>query len=98
MLAEFRYHRSPYATTQRFIEKYGFENIWNVTVKPVLRVERKHLHDELLSRMPDAVEWLGEHQARQATGRLSFQILWDKKNERTFTTTGTSAETEVIKH
>jgi hypothetical protein len=79
------------------IQRGHLERQWSISVSAVPRAERKRFHDMLLSELPKAAAWLSEHQARQAMGRLSFAIIWDKQKDTLYTSTETSAEPELAR-
>jgi hypothetical protein len=77
------------------IQRGYLERRWSITVSAVPRDQRKRLHDLLLVELPKAAKWLSDNQSRQAMGRLSFKIIWDKNKDVLYTSTGVSAEPEL---
>ena len=77
------------------IERGGLERSWNIRVAPVLRAERKRMHDQLVMKLPEAAKWLEYHKGRHAAGRISFSVVWNKEKDILYCSEGTSPETEV---
>jgi hypothetical protein len=82
------------SVSYEMIQRGYLERRWSITVSAVPRAERKRFHDLLLLELPKAAEWLSANQSRQAMGRLSFKIIWDKNKDILYTSTGVSAEPE----
>jgi hypothetical protein len=86
----------PWMEVMRFDYRKWTEREWAISVSAIPRSERKRLHDALVQELPKASRWLVQHHARQAMGRLSFKIIWDKQKDVLYTSLDESAETERI--
>jgi hypothetical protein len=89
-------HHWPWMEVARFEYRKWVEREWAISVSAIPRSERKRLHDALLQELPKACGWLALHSSRQAMGRLSFKIIWDKQRDVLYTSIEESAETERI--
>ena len=96
VIAQFGYWKGANAlsVSNDMIDRKHLERQWEVSISAVPRSERKRLHDAFLQELPKASAWLSQHHTRQAVGRLSFKIIWDKEKDVLCTSTEQSAETE----
>jgi hypothetical protein len=88
-LVKIQYNRRPrhFSDSAASIERGVLERHWPITVQPVLRENRKKLHDGILLQLPKVAKWLTERHSLQVVGTSQLLIVWNAREDFVYVST-----------
>jgi hypothetical protein len=98
-LVKLQYNRRPryFSDSADSIERGVLERHWPITVKPVLRENRKNLHDGIILQLPKVAKWLTERHALQVIGTSQLLIVWNAREDSVYVSTEDALAPERIR-